>query len=74
MQPHPILMHTLHDERNREVEAILTRQHVDQVYDALALAVSGACHPLVVRILSLLALMRRLPGGEATGAAAALRN
>ena len=72
MQPHPILMHTLHDDRNREVEAILTRQHVDQAYDALA--VSGSRHPLVVRILSLLALIRGLPGGEATGTAAALRN
>jgi hypothetical protein len=74
MQPHPILMHTLHDDRNREVEAMLTRQHVDQAYDALALAVSGSRHPLVVRILSLLALMRGLPGGEATGTAAAIRN
>ena len=72
MQPHPILMQKHHDDRNREVEAILTRQPVDQVYDALA--VSGSRHPLVVRILSLLALMRGLPGGEATGTAAALRN
>ena len=72
MQPHPILMQTLHVDRNRAVEAILTRQHVDQVYDALA--VSGSRHPLVVRILSLLALMRGLPEGEATVTAAALRN
>jgi hypothetical protein len=72
MQPHPILMHTLHDDRNREVEAILTRHHIDQAYDALA--VSGSRHPAVVRILSLLALIRGLPRGEATGTAAALRN
>jgi hypothetical protein len=31
MTPHPILMHTLHDDRTREVEALLLqRQRVDQ--------------------------------------------
>jgi len=72
MQPHPIIMQTLHDDRNREVEAILTRQHIDQAYDALA--VSGSRHSLVVRILALLASMRGLPGGKATGTAATLRS
>jgi len=72
MQPHPILMQTLHDDRNREVEAILTRQHVDQAYDALA--VSRSRHPLVVRVLALLASMRGVTEDKATGAAAALRS
>jgi hypothetical protein len=72
MQPNPIIMQTLHDDRNREVEAILTRQHIDQAYDALA--VSGSRHSLVVRILALLASMRGLPGGKATVTAATLRS
>jgi hypothetical protein len=72
MQPHPILMHTLHDDRNREVEAILTRQHIDHAYDALG--VSGSRHPLVVRVLALLASMRGVTEDKATGAAAALRS
>ena len=66
MQPHPILMHTLHDDRNCELEAPLTRRHVDQAYDALT--TSGPRHPLVVRLLALLVPMWGLSKGKASSA------
>lgn len=58
MHPHPILMHTLHDDRNREVEAALTRRHVNQAYDALT--ASNPRHPLLRQVLALLVPVWRL--------------
>jgi hypothetical protein len=52
MYPHPILMQTLHDDRNRALEAALTRQYVDQADDALNS--SRPRHSLVVWVLTLL--------------------
>jgi hypothetical protein len=72
MHPHPILMHTLHDDRNREVEPLLTRRQINQAYDARA--ESGSRHFLVERALALLAFLRRIPVGKAAGTAAPLRN
>ena len=63
MQPHPILMHSLHDDRNREVEAALTRQYGNQAYDAVT--TFGPRHPLVARVLGLLFPMWGLSSGKA---------
>ena len=71
MHPHPILMQTLHDDRNREVEAALMRRQANRAYDAIA---GPTPRHLVVRFLALLALMREFPKDKATGAAAALRS
>jgi hypothetical protein len=61
-------MHTLHDDRNREVEAALTRRHVNQAYDVLA--ASGHRHPIVVRVLALLVPTWRLSRGKVSSARA----
>jgi hypothetical protein len=66
MHPHPILMHTLHDDRNRALEAALTRRYVDQADDALT--TSRPRHPLVVWVLTLLVTMWGLSTGKARSA------
>jgi len=71
MHPHPILMHTLYQDRNREVEAALMRRQVNRAYDAIA---DPTPRHLVVRFLALLASIGEFPKDKATGAAAALRN
>jgi hypothetical protein len=46
MWPHPILMQTLHDDRNREVETILTqRQQSDEAAGNDANAFAARPHP-----------------------------
>jgi hypothetical protein len=68
MQPHPILMHTLHDDRNRAVEAALMRRRVNQTYEALT--ASGPWRPIVVRVLALLVPRWGLSRGKASSARA----
>jgi hypothetical protein len=68
MQPHPILMHTLHDDRNRELKAALTRRHVNHAYDELT--ASEPRHPIVERVLALLVPTWRLSRGKASSARA----
>ena len=72
MQPHPILMHTLHDYRAREVEVVLTRQDVVRAYKQVA--ASAPRQHLVARALTFLAVIWRFPAIKATGTAAALRD
>ena len=68
MTPHPILMHTLHDDRTREVEAALKWRHVNQPDEVDADLASR--HHLAVRVLALLSMMWGLAKGKASGAPA----
>lgn len=70
MQPHPILMHTLHDDRNRELETWLTRHHVNHADEAFA--ASRPRHLVIARVRALLAVLSGFSTSNATGAAAAL--
>jgi hypothetical protein len=68
MIPHPMLMHTLHDDRIRELEATLKWRHINQPGEVPA---DPASRPhLAVRVLALLSLVWERPKGKASGAPA----
>ena len=68
MGPHPILMDTLHHDRQRKLEDALKWRHVDQFDEASAEPASR--QPLVVRVLARLSLIGELPKGKARDAPA----
>jgi hypothetical protein len=64
MTPHPILMHTLHDDRTRDVEAALRWQHVNQP-DGVPADPASRQHR-ATRVLALLSLIWGRPKGKAS--------
>ncbi len=65
MAPHPILMHILHDDRTRELEAMLiSQQRVEEWANVLAPALTWWAR-LVARITNSQAHKRGLPKGVA---------